>query len=77
MPPQLGTLKDWLRDRNGGAFLAGYEVETWAENKKSLYMCLKPPIADSDPFTKWISYVLLGLYHRLTRQIEIVRDSPE
>ncbi|KAL9038326.1 MAG: hypothetical protein Q9214_005323, partial [Letrouitia sp. 1 TL-2023] len=68
MPSQFETLKDWLRDRNGSPFLTGYEAETWAENKKEQYMCLKPPTAENDPFTRYTSNVLVGLYHRLLGQ---------
>ncbi|KAL8742250.1 MAG: hypothetical protein Q9190_005241 [Brigantiaea leucoxantha] len=69
IPSQLDTLQDWLRDRNGRPFLTGYEAETWAENKPGLYMCLRPHVAeDSDLFTRYISNVLLGLYHRFLGQ---------
>ena len=68
MPSQLDTLKDWLRDRNGKPFLTGYEAETWADKKRTTYMCLKPRAAESDPFTRFVSNVLLGLYHRLLGQ---------
>lgn len=48
--------------------MSGCEAETWAENRKNRYMCLKPPNAESDPFTRYNSNVLLGLYHRLVGQ---------
>ena len=31
-------------------------------------MCLKPPSAESDPFTRYMSNVLLDLYHHLVGQ---------
>lgn len=63
----MEALKDWLRDEKGKPFLSGHEAETWVENKNR-YMCLKPPNAESDPFTRYTSNVLLGLYHRLVGQ---------
>lgn len=68
IPSQLETLKDWLRDRNGRPFLTGYEAETWAEIERRKYMCLKPRTAENDLFTRYISNVLLGVYHRIFGQ---------
>jgi Family of unknown function (DUF6594) len=57
-----------LRDIRGNPFLTGYEVETWADSKKGLYMCLQRPTADNDPFTRYTSNVLVGIYYRLLGQ---------
>lgn len=55
MKSQLRSLKEWLRDAAGGrSFLTGYEAETWAGDKAGTYVCLEPPSAKSDPFTKWL-----------------------
>ena len=64
MQSQLNSFRDWLRDRNQQPFLTGYEVETWADEKNTQYMCLNPSSDEHDLFTQYTTNVLLGLYHR-------------
>jgi hypothetical protein len=63
MKSQLRGLKEWIRDATGGnSFLTGYEAETWASNKAGTFVCLEPPGAKSDPFTKWLLDSIIPLY---------------
>lgn len=63
MKSQLKSLKEWLRAEAGGnAFLTAYEAETWASDKAGTFVCLEPPMAKSDPFTKWLLNSVVRLY---------------
>jgi hypothetical protein len=63
MNSQLRSLKEWLRDAEGGnSFLTGYEAGTWASDRARSFVCLEPPSARSDPFTSWLLNVALRFY---------------
>ncbi|KAK3380610.1 hypothetical protein B0T24DRAFT_197557 [Lasiosphaeria ovina] len=55
MKSQLKSLKSWLDDSEGGnSFLTNYETATWEDDDLHSYVCLEPPSAKGDPFTKWL-----------------------
>ena len=66
MRSQLRSLKEWLRDREGGrSFLADYETKTWQDDNLGAYVCLEPPSAKGDPFTKWLLNSVVQVYDRV------------
>ncbi|KAI8307333.1 hypothetical protein K4K59_010923 [Colletotrichum sp. SAR11_240] len=72
-------LKDWLRDQKlGHPFLQGHEMQTWADDKERLYMCLRPKAPEDDSFTRFVSKFLLRAYNHLrprqTRHAETVDE---
>lgn len=58
--------RGWIVDRNGGnSFLTGHEFFTWASNDLKAYVCLEPPSAKGDPFTKWLLNSVVHAYDRV------------
>ncbi|KAK3989009.1 hypothetical protein QBC44DRAFT_370377 [Cladorrhinum sp. PSN332] len=69
MPAQLGTLRDWLRDSNGGnLFLQNQEALTWADSRNAAYMGLNPPHQENDIFIDFISHKFLRFWHYILGQ---------
>ncbi|KAI1151268.1 hypothetical protein F4825DRAFT_451676 [Nemania diffusa] len=63
---QLHELQRWLRDKEGGDnFLKVTEFNTWEDPEPTKYIVVKKAAIEDDYLTKFISHILLLIFHRL------------
>lgn len=61
----LSLLRDWLQDPKGGNnFQKGTEDQLWDELDPSSYLSLYSPTGEMDIFSRWITRIVVGMFHR-------------
>ncbi|KFX96194.1 hypothetical protein V495_08479 [Pseudogymnoascus sp. VKM F-4514 (FW-929)] len=62
---QQAVLKEWLQDAKGGdCFQKGAEARLWEGDDTSEFLTLHKQSEETDFFTKWITLLIVGIFHR-------------
>lgn len=62
---QQSVLKEWLQDSKGGdCFQKGAEARLWEDDDTSVFLTLYKQSKETDFFTKWITLLIVGIFHR-------------
>lgn len=61
----ISILQDWLQDSKGGNnFQKGTEDQIWDDENPSAYLTLLVPAGEMDLFSRWITRIVVGIFHR-------------